>query len=185
MTNPGNPDPEPENDEEQASADPHQRTVPWRIIVLGAVVLILAVIIGTQVLGVLYVIVFPPAPPLPGDVTLLSHTNTDYGVDEWLYDSRQSTCDVLTYYVNSGGECRIAPFECGDTKSDNPDITGANNPGQNIARCVGESKISIFAMRWQAIIATGPSNDVPTEFRITREIFWSGEVPPIQNLNQP
>src|SRR5689334_19588636 len=113
MTNPGNPDSQLEADEQQVTHDSQQRTVPWRIIVLGAVAIILAVIIGTQVLGVLYVIVFPPAPPLPGDVTLMSHTSTDYGVDEWLYDSHQRVCDVLTYYVNSGGECRIAPFECG------------------------------------------------------------------------
>ena len=184
-TNPGNLDPEPENEEEQVTSDPQQRTVPWRIIVLAAVALLLAVVIGTQVLGVLYVIVFPPAPPLPGDVTLMSHINTDYGVDEWLYDSRQSACDVLTYYVNSGGACRMAPFQCSDTRTDDPSTTGSTTPGQNVARCVGESKVSIFAMRWQAIIATGPSADVPTEFRIVREIYWTGQVPPMPKPELP
>jgi hypothetical protein len=158
--------------------------VPWRIIVLGVVALVLAVIIGTQVLGVLYVIVFPPGPPLPGDVTLVSHVNTDYGVDEWLYDSRQSTCEVLTYYTNSGGKCRITPLQCGD-QTDAADSTGWTAPGQHIARCVGESKVSIFAMRWQAIVATGPSRDMPTEFRIVREIFWTGQIPPMTTPEQP
>jgi hypothetical protein len=184
-TNPGNLDPQPENDTEQVTSAPHQRTVPWRIIVVGIVALLLAVFIGTQVLGVLYVIVFPPVPPLPGDVTLVSHANTDYGVDTWLYDSRQKPCDVLTYYMNSGGECRLTPSECGDTKDKSLVADDPSAAGQNIARCVGVSNVSIFAMRWMAIIATGPSSDLPTEFRIEREVYWTGEVPPIPQQEQP
>lgn len=155
------------------------RAVPWMIIVLGAVALILAVVIGTQVLGVLYVIIFPPVPPLPGDVTLVSHINTDYGVDEWLYTSQQNSCDVLIFYTANGGECRIAPFQCGDNRTDDQTMTGENTPSQHIARCVGQTQASIFAMRWQIILATGPDPATPTQFRLTREVFWSGQIPPM------
>ncbi|MEO8610323.1 MAG: hypothetical protein ABI690_20675 [Chloroflexota bacterium] len=184
-TKPGNPDSEPEIDEEQADAVTGRRTVPLRVILLGVIALLLAVFIGTQVLGVLYVIVFPPAPPLPGDLTLMSHTNTDYGVDDWLYDSRQKPCDIVTYYTNSGGQCRLALFQCGNTQANSTSENDQPLPGDNVARCVGESKISIFAMRWQANIATGPSADVPTEFRISREIYWTGAAPPIPQPVSP
>ncbi len=184
-TNSGNLDATPDNAEEQVTPVPPSRRVPWRIIVLGVVTLLLAVIIATQVLGVLYVIVFPPGPPLPGDLTLLRHVNSDYGVDEWLYDSRQQACDVLAFYMNSGGECRIGQSQCADTANDDPNASELVSPGQHIARCIGESKVSIFGMRWQAIIATGPHPDVPTEFRVTREIYWTGQIPPLQIPEPP
>lgn len=190
MNNPGSLDSENELAEDQGRiVESQPRTIPWRIIVLGVIALVLAVIIATQVLGVLYVIVFPPGPPLPGDISLMSHTSQDYGVDDWLYDSRQSACNVLTFYVNSGGECRIAPAQCADDDetSGESDLSSFAVPAlnQHVARCSGESKISIFAMRWQVIIATGPSPDVPTRFRITREIYWTGQVPPEQQLELP
>jgi hypothetical protein len=96
---------------------------------------------------------------------------------------------VLTYFINSGGQCRIAPEQCKDENKESGDSSSSSVAvsvlGQHIARCIGESKISIFAMRWQAIIATGPSPDVPTEFRITREIYWTGQVPPMPQVDPP
>lgn len=162
-----------------------KRTVPWKIIVLGIIALVLAVVIATQVLGVLYVIIFPPAPPLPGDLTLVSHTNVDYGVDEWLYMSRQNSCDVLMFYIANGGECRIAPLQCSETLTTDPGMTGSGRGGQHVARCIGETTASIFAMRWQAIIATGPNAENATTFRLIREVFWSGQIPPLPNLQVP
>jgi hypothetical protein len=169
-TKPGNLDTAPEDE---------GRGVPWKVIVLGLIALVLAVVIGTQVIGVLFVILFPPAPPLPANVTLVSHTNTDYGVDEWLYTSSQNVCDVLIFYMENGGQCRIAPLQCGDNRTDDESLTGADSSGQHIARCVSETTASIFAMRWQVVIATGSTPDVWAQFRLQREIFWSGQVPPM------
>jgi hypothetical protein len=183
MNRSGNPESLPLEDAEVDQ--PEQRTVPWKIIILGVIALVLAVVIATQVLGVLYVIIFPPAPPLPGDLTLVSHTNVDYGVDEWLYLSSQNSCDVLIFYTANGGECRIAPMQCVETRTDDPNMTGESTFGQHIARCIGETKASIFAMRWQAIIATGPDAETPTQFRLIREVFWSGQIPPLPNLQVP
>ena len=154
------------------------RPVPWKIIILGIVALVLAVVIATQVLGVLYVILFPPQPPLPADVSLVRHTNTDYGVDEWLYNSSQSACTVMKFYVEKNGQCRIAPLQCeGDNPTYDKTLPGVSAFSQNVARCTGETKVSIFAMRWEVDIATGPSPDVPTQFSLTREVFWTGQVP--------
>jgi len=184
-TKPGNLDTVPDDEISQEVAESTRRGVPWKIIVLAIVALGLGLVIGTQVIGVLYVILFPPLPPLPGEVTQVSHTNADYGVDEWLYTSRQNVCDVLNFYIEQGGQCRIAPLQCGDNRTDDESLTGATTLGQHVARCVGETKASIFAMRWLAVIATGSNPDTPTEFRLTREIYWSGQIPPIPQPEGP
>ncbi len=178
----GDPEPSPLDNLDAVVAAPENRTVPWKIIILGVIALVLAFVIATQVLGVLYVIIFPPAPPLPGDVTLVSHTNVDYGVDEWLYLSRQNSCDVLVFYTANGGVCRIAPLQCVEAPTDDPAIISGNGAGEHISRCIGETTASIFAMRWQVIIATGPNAETPTEFRLIREVFWSGQIPPLPDL---
>jgi hypothetical protein len=178
-TKPGNLETLPEDELGQEVAVEEGRGVPWKIIVLGVIALVLAVVIGTQVIGVLFVILFPPAPPLPANVTLVSHSNADYGVDEWLYTSNQNVCDVLIFYMERGGQCRIAPLQCGDNRTDDETLTGVDSSGQHIARCVGETTTSIFAMRWQAVIATGSTPETRAQFRLQREIFWSGQVPPM------
>jgi hypothetical protein len=88
--------------------------------------------------------------------------------------------------MEKDGECRIAPLQCdADAPTDDTTFSSAGEPNQHIARCVGETKASIFAMRWQAIIATGPSSDVPTQFRLTREVYWIGQIPPLVQPDQP
>lgn len=167
----------PETAETQTEAAQEQpsRPVSLRIIVLGVLTLVLAVLIATQVIGVLYAIVFPPAPPVPENSTLTSHIGSDYGVDTWLYTSQQSPCDVLNYYVTQGGQCRLSPGVC---ESNTTESTGSRS-AQHVARCIGTTSFSLFALRWQAVIASGGSADVATEFRLEREIFWSGSVPPL------
>jgi hypothetical protein len=165
-----------EQDEVQADV-PVKRTVPWLIIILGIVALGLAVIISTQVLGVLYVIIFPPQAPLPGDVTLTSHTNEDYGVDKWFYSTQQDACAIVQFYIANGGECRIAPFQCAVTNSDQEIVTADATPGQQVATCEGQSTASIFAWRWEANITTSKTPDAKAEFALTREMYWTGKVP--------
>ena len=171
---PGSPDPTLEPDTSIEQADDDNIAIPVRLLVLGAIALILALVIGTQVLGVLYVIVFPPAPPLPTDVTLVSHTSSAHGVDEWLYTTTQSACDVVKFYIDNGAVCRIAPT-CDDQ---NPDTglpsPSVENASQNVARCVGQARISIFSMRWQLIVAVSHDPDIVTEFRLVRDVFWTG-----------
>jgi hypothetical protein len=159
-------------------AAPPASGVPLKVILLGILAVLLAVFIGTQVLGVLYTILFPPAPPLPANTTQISHQNLDYGVDDWEYGTDQSGCDVVTFYMDKGGVCRAAPFACGGQLSlgDN----SGDGSAEHVARCVGETHVSLFAMRWEAIIATGYSSGGKTHFRLTREMYWTGAVPPKQ-----
>jgi len=108
-------------------------------------------------------------------VDLVSHTSTDYGTDDWLYSSKKlSACDVVHFYESKEGQCRIAPMWCGDLASPG----GSNTNGQNVARCVATQNFSIFALRWEVIIATGATSDESSQFRLSREIYWTGAVPP-------
>ena len=174
MNNTGSDNPE---DIKEIPPLPTQRRVPARIIILGLIAVVFAIVIGSQVIGVLYAIFFPPAAPVPDQVTLISHTSKDYGVDDWLYASDNiSACGVLRYYLAHDGDCRIAPLACDTDLSTAPDKSSTNS--QNVARCSGTQNFSIFALRWDVIIATGSTPAHLSEFRLNREIFWTGAVPP-------
>src|SRR5436305_11658442 len=121
MSNTGSGNPEESN---EVASLPANRRVPTRIILLGLFAIVFAVVVGSQVIGVLYAIFFPPAAPLPDQVDLVSHSTTDYGTDDWLYSSKKlSACDVLHYYQSKDGQCRVAPLACNEEQS-NQNTTG-------------------------------------------------------------
>jgi hypothetical protein len=148
------------------------------MLLVGIFALALAVFIATQVIGVLYAIVFPPAPPLPDKTTVISHKNIAYGVDDWEYGTDQDACRVVQFYAEKGGACRAAPFQCAPNPSPDDLTPGQNTEGQHVARCVGQTQFSVFAMRWEAIIAANYQAQGKTHFRLTREVYWTGAVPP-------
>lgn len=154
--------------------EPVRRTIPWQVILLGVGALALALVIGSQVIGVLYSIIAPPLPPLPDGVTLLEHTSAAYGVDEWLYGTEQSACDVVRFYQNNGADCRLSSGGCEGVS----DGEAAPTEPQSVAQCEGEKRFSIFAMYWHVNIATGYQQNGRTHFRLAREVFWTGSVPP-------
>lgn len=154
--------------------NPPSRAVPWRVILLGIAALALALFIGTQVIGILYSIVAPPLPPLPESAKQLEHTSSDYGVDDWLYGVNQSACGVVRFYQEHDADCQITIDPCaGDT------VTAARHRNR-VAQCTSERKFSIFAVRWDVKITSGYTEDGITHFQLSREVFWSGSVPPRQ-----
>jgi len=158
------------------------RPMSWVWLLLGGVVIVGALVIGIQIIGVLYAIAFPPAPPVPDIWRVVSHTSTDYGVDDWHYTSVLSACELIRYYQENGATCRVAPVYCGGEDTSQTSLPGDFVAGQHIGRCYGEAKFSIFAQSWEVNIAYGPNEQEKTQFRVTREIFWSGEVPPRPEL---
>jgi hypothetical protein len=145
---------------------------PRLVLLLGVVALVLAVFIGSQVLGVLFGIVFPEKPPLPPDVEELSHESTSYGVDSWLYSSDEDACTVLEYYQTQAAECTVSPFGCGSDM-----VLKTTRPGEHVALCSGEKNFSIFLMTWDVNIAIGDGTTAQTEFRLNRKVYWSGNSP--------
>lgn len=155
---------------------PASRSVPIRIIILGAVVVVFGLVIGSQVIGVLYAIFFPPAAPLPEQITLISHTSADYGTDDWLYSSTIEACDIVRFYQENNAQCRIAPLWCNAEDQSSAAIPSERN--QNIGRCEATQTFSIFALRYEVVVATGSTRDEVSQFRLNREIYWTGAVPP-------
>ncbi|RMG86510.1 MAG: hypothetical protein D6712_07350 [Chloroflexi bacterium] len=175
--NNGNPKPPVEQIDE---ATLPQRRLPWGYLTFGILGLAVGIYVLTQVLGVLYGIVFPPTPPLPDvDLTELRHESDSYGVDEWLYGTQADACRVLRYYQSQGATCTYNQDVCAQIDF------SAETPGQNVGRCVGEDEFSIFAMRWEVNIAGGYVQELPTQFSLKREVFWTGAIPPEVNLQSP
>ena len=147
--------------------------LPLTALILGIAGLLLAVYIGSQVLGILVAILFPPDPPLAGGAALVSHTSSEHGLDDWVYTIAQNPCDVLVFYQEVGAECDVVPASCAEAG------TRQFSPNQSLARCSGVMSFSIFAMRWDAGISSGQQSD-QTDLHLSREIFWTGAVPPRQ-----
>lgn len=143
-------------------------------LILAVVAVSLAIFVGTQVVGIFYSILFPPMPPTQDDFVELEYTNEAHGVDSWQYATAQDACSLTRYYEAQGGACVYAPDRCEEGFIDAASVF----PGDNVARCTGEMQFSIFALKWEATIATGYRDDNPTRFKLSREVFWTGEVPP-------
>lgn len=145
----------------------------WGAIALAVILVGLAAVIAVQVLGVLYAVLFPLAPPTLDGFTVSTHTSPSYGVDDWLYGSPDDPCRVARFYESMGAECTIAPQTCesGQFTSEAP------RPGTSVARCVGDLQWSIFAQRYHVNIAGGYADPMPSRIRLEREIFWTGVLP--------
>lgn len=146
------------------------------LFVLLAGVVIVSLIIGIQAFGILYSIVFPPLPPLPNNVTEVRHDNIAYGVDDWLYHSSSDACDIVQFYEDAGGTCRVVANQCVNGEA----VTSSTSrSSQQVAFCTGDVTFSLFAYRWEAnIAASSRYDDTQAEFNLLREVFWTGAVPP-------
>lgn len=160
----GNPEP---------SAARSVRPLPWQLVLLGIAGLALSGFIGSQVLGVLYTIAFPPPPPVPAGVQAIRHERQDYGVDEWLYGTETSACDVVRFFLEHGGSCEGITAAC----EDHFNVVRRGSP-QYVTTCSGVTSFSVFAQRWQVFIAAGYSEGSSTQFRLAREVLWAGPPPP-------
>jgi hypothetical protein len=139
--------------------------LPWSILALAIVGFLLALYIGTQVVGVLVGILFPPSPPLPPNVVLITHQSIEHGVDDWVYNANLTTCNVIAFYQSIGADCEVPPESC------QVETTLSS------ATCADEMKFSIFAMRWDVTISPGEDAE-HSDLHLSREVFWTGEVPP-------
>lgn len=139
------------------------------LLILG---LVLAIYIGTNVIGVLFGMVSPPLPPLPTGLTETNHINEAYGADVWTYASAEDGCSFVEFYQQFG-VCTVAPFQCGELREPPNLSTGETTV---TARCTGGQEFSIFNMKWWALISR-LNTDGTTRIELEREVFWIGEGP--------
>lgn len=166
----GNPDTEQQAADSPDNVASHVSLLRQRFfLLLAAVGLVAAAYVGVQLFGIIYGLIFPPEAPVPSDALLIEHENFAYGVDEWLYGTQTTACDLVTFYLENGANCRLTPGQCG---------TGVTSPLgqtiQNVATCRGRETFSIFEMAWETTIAAGYRTGDPTRFRVRREVFWIG-----------
>ncbi len=145
------------------------RRLPWQLILLGMAGLALASFVGSEVVGVLYAIAFPPLPPAPADAQVIRYERQDYGVDEWLYGTDTSACDVVRFFLAQGGDCEGITAACEDRFN-----SARRGSPQYVTTCSGVTSFSIFAQRWRAFIGAGYAEGASTRFRLQREVLWAG-----------
>ncbi len=168
-----------------ATEDPPRRRWAGPVgIVVSILAVSLALVVGLQIISVLYAVLFPLTPPVPqAGVNLLDHSSAAYGVDEWLYGTQQDPCEVLAFYQQAQSQvsCRVAPGQCNAVLQ----RTDPLSPSDNIGSCTGAVYFSEFAMSWSVVIAGGYRDDSsPTQFRVSREVYWLGDIPDADALQE-
>jgi hypothetical protein len=139
----------------------------------GLVAIIFIALIGPRLVGILFAIMAPPEPPVPGNIRLLGYSREAYGTDTWQYDTQADVCELVTFYLAQGGICPVIPPRCALNSS-------SSQSDDFIAQCSGDIDFSIFAMRWgfDVPVRSAPGPDL--RFQVTRKIFWTGDLPPQQ-----
>ena len=162
--------PNPTGSGSPASSDTGQPR-RWWVLPLSIGAVVLAAVVGWQVISALFGLLNPPLPPLPGGVTELSHQTEAYGVDVWGYGADLSAIELIAYYAQTGGECTNAPFS--DTETD---FLRGQFPlaGEMIAMCQGEQPFSRFAMRWRVLISRSGNAGGTMRLDVVRQVNWSG-----------
>ena len=150
------------------------RRLPLVTLIILAAVTIPAIIVGFNLLRVIYGVIMPPLPPLPPSVTQVSHESEAYGVDKWRYTSAASPCELAEYYLSIGASCNIAPMQCGSTV----DAETYGLDTSLVARCRGGDDFSIFHSQWAAeVVRDNTSPDTPAILQLEREVYWIGTGP--------
>jgi hypothetical protein len=170
MNSNGSPDLSTDNSDAVVTSKPARSFSPWLGILVSIIAVGAALLIASQVVGILYSIIFPPLPPTPSNLTEISHKSEDYGIDEWVYGTTQDSCEIIAFYQTQEGVCRIAPTGCAG-------IQDSSSSGDFVGQCSGEMTFSIFAMRWQVDVWGGNEEGSPTQLSVKREVFWSGQLP--------
>ena len=165
--NAGNPnDPEPEE----------QGPIPWVALALALVALVVVAVFGPRLIGILFAVMAPPEPPVPGGVRLLAYNRQVYGVDRWTYDIDQDVCQLVTFYQDQGGQCPVMPPRC---LTEGQDASSLQQSNDYVAVCSGETKFSIFAMRWRFTVPVKSIGSSRVQFDLNRGVSWTGDLPPV------
>ncbi len=162
MTNSGSPE-----DAEQVKRPPF-------LLIALVVAFALSLVVGLNILRVLYGVIAPPLPPLPDRVTEISHESEAYGADVWSYTALDDPCAVADYYTAQGGTCDLTPMQCSEPGSaPQTELVQAV-----VARCHGSVAFSIFSMQWWVLVLrNNDTPETPTTFNLEREVFWIGTGP--------
>lgn len=139
---------------------------------------LLLIVVGAQAAAILYALVAPPEPPLPPGAVQLSHSSEAHGLDHWSYSAAENACETVRYYEAVAQRCSVEPIWCFDSSELAPPIGGG---GQRVAACTADVPFSLFLMRWNVVIEGGYDPAAPTRLQVSREISWTGALPPARD----
>lgn len=142
-----------------------RRGVLWAAVILSALALILAVVVGKEAVGVLFGVINPPLPPLPPGLREISHQNEAYGVDTWRYASADSACRLVEAFEADGTTCLLNVLPCDARMSQARNVS--------VARCQGVVEFSIFRMTWSALVFAMGMEAESSEVEVRRQIQWA------------
>jgi hypothetical protein len=149
-----------------------KQQISIRVIVWSILAFALAIFVATQVIGVLYAILFPPdGPALPLNVAEISHRSEAYGVDYWVYGTDQNACEVMMFFAAQSETCQTLPVMCSG-----PDgvMLAESSPAQQVGSCTGDMDFSIFRLRWEVRVSSHHLTGGTTHFTVLREVLWQG-----------
>lgn len=152
----------PENEE--------KRGLPLWMPLLGlAVALVITMYIALRILPTLTGLILPPDPPVPPvATTAVTHESKGVGLDEWLYATDATGCEVARYYQNRVGGCSYDPDSGCQTPSRN--LPGSILSAQHIVTCQGGQSQGAYSVSWTIYVSSGYSEGGQTRFRVIREV---------------
>ena len=129
-----------------------------------------ALFIGARICPVLSAIILPPDPRLPaGTVKQLDHAKKGIGLDEFLYGTNLTGCQVALFYQDWLHDCTFDPdVSCGKGTQERSFV--APKEGYHVATCTGTQPIGIFNLKWTAYVSSGYPTGDKTVFRLVREV---------------
>jgi hypothetical protein len=147
-----------------------QEGLPLWMPILGlTLAFIVAIFAGTQICPVLSALVLPPDPRLPpGTVRQTDHVQKGMGLDEWVYATNLSGCNVALFYQDWLKNCTYDP-DVSCTKGKENDRV-AKQGDYHVVQCVGQQAVGAFHLNWTAYVATGYPGNEKTIFRLVREV---------------
>ncbi|MDX2136512.1 MAG: hypothetical protein SF123_00330 [Chloroflexota bacterium] len=148
-----------------------QRPRRWLLPVL-LVLFVLALVIGWQVVGVLFGLVSLPEPPVPSFAEATGHRPDVYGFDTWSYRAGALVSELTLYYTQAGATCSTPPFS-----HDQSALIGRLFPQASnvVALCEGAETFSRFTMLYMAVITSFDPNEALSYLDISRRIDWIGD----------
>lgn len=155
--------------------EPGRRNRPsWLVVVIGVAALILAALVISQVASPLAGLISPADPPFFAPATLVEHRNPQYGVDEWVFASELSGCEVYAWYEARATYCRPDPLNSCEDAQSSPLQSGTYSVGY----CQGHVPFGEFTSDWEIYISDGYNGpDGRTRYLIAREVNWLPSTP--------
>jgi hypothetical protein len=143
----------------------------WLLPVL-LVLFVLALVVGWQVVGVLFGLVSLPEPPVPSFAEASGHRPEVYGFDTWSYRAGALVSELTLYYMQAGATCSAPPFSDEQSALIGRLFPQATNV---VALCEGSEIFSRFTMYYMAAITSYDQNEALTYLDISRRIDWIGD----------